>query len=92
MQQNVDLRQNCMNNIVLLVVSVQVGIKRKFISLLRVVKWLKKPYPSAYVKELNNVILAGQWISLPGGLPGSAIAGKFAVQRICKKENMEYIF
>lgn len=52
----------------------------------------KKPYPSAYVEGINNVILAGQWLNPPGGLPGSAISGKFAVQRICKKENREYIF
>lgn len=47
----------------------------------------KNPYPSAYIKELRNVILAGQWISPPGGLPGAAITGKFAIQRILKLEN-----
>ncbi|WP_157857703.1 phytoene desaturase family protein [Gottschalkia purinilytica] len=46
----------------------------------------KRPYPSAYVEGLENVILAGQWISPPGGLPGAAITGKFAIQRILKKE------
>lgn len=52
----------------------------------------KLPYPSAYIKGLDNVILAGQWISPPGGLPGAAITGKFAVQRICKLENKDYKF
>jgi phytoene dehydrogenase-like protein len=43
--------------------------------------------PSPYVSGLDNVVLAGQWLSPPGGLPGAAIMGKFAVQRILKKEN-----
>ena len=53
---------------------------------------VKLPYPSAYVTGLDNVILAGQWITPPGGLPGAAITGKFAIQRICKLENMNYKF
>jgi phytoene dehydrogenase-like protein len=40
------------------------------------------PYPSAYIKGLKNVVLAGQWVSPPGGIPGSAITGKFAAYRI----------
>ncbi len=47
----------------------------------------KNAYPSAYVKGIDNVVLAGQWLSPPGGLPGAAIQGKYAVQRILKKEN-----
>lgn len=39
---------------------------------------------------LDNVVLAGQWITPPGGLPGSAAAGKFAVQRILKKEGRDF--
>lgn len=46
----------------------------------------KMPYPSAYIKGLDNVVLGGQWINPPGGLPGAAVAGKFAVQRILYKE------
>ena len=45
-------------------------------------KSAKQPYPPAAVNGLENVILAGQWINPPGGLPGAAISGKFAVQRI----------
>ena len=48
-------------------------------------KSAKQPYPSARINGLENVILAGQWINPPGGLPGAAISGKFAVSRICRK-------
>ena len=47
---------------------------------------MKNPYPSPFVKGIENVILAGQWLSPPGGLPGAAIQGKFSIQRILKKE------
>ncbi len=49
----------------------------------------KKAYPSAYVKNLDNVILCGQWINPPGGVCGAAITGKFAIQRILKKEKKD---
>ena len=48
-----------------------------------------KLYPSPYVENLDNVILCGQWISPPGGAPGAAITGKFAIQRILKKDKRE---
>ncbi len=38
------------------------------------------------VKGLKNLYIAGQWIMSPGGLPVAAASGKFAVQRILKKE------
>ncbi|WP_455539135.1 phytoene desaturase family protein [Terrisporobacter sp.] len=47
----------------------------------------QKDYPSAYIKGIDNVILCGQWINPPGGVCGAAITGKFAIQRILKKEN-----
>lgn len=43
-----------------------------------------QPYPPAFVEGIDNVVLAGQWLNPPGGLPGAATAGKFAVQRIQK--------
>ncbi len=46
----------------------------------------KQPYPSAFVEGISHLVLAGQWLNPPGGLPGAAIAGKFAVQRIQKLE------
>ncbi len=38
------------------------------------------------LKSLKNFYMAGQWIMSPGGLPIAAISGKFAIQRILKKE------
>ena len=38
------------------------------------------------LKGIKNLYMAGQWIMSPGGLPIAAISGKFAVQRILKKE------
>jgi len=49
-------------------------------------KSMKNPYPSPFVNGIDNVILSGQWLSPPGGLPGAAIQGKFAVMRLLKKE------
>jgi len=37
---------------------------------------------------VKNIYLAGQWVFQDGGLPMAAIAGKFAVQRICNQENI----
>ena len=41
---------------------------------------------SGDIKGLHNVVLGSQWQMNPGGLPIAAIMGKFAVQRIQKKE------
>lgn len=38
------------------------------------------------IKGIQNLYIASQWIMAPGGLPIAAIAGKFAIQRILKKE------
>ncbi len=43
------------------------------------------------VKGLSNVYIASQWLQAPGGLPVAAATGKFAVQRILKKEKQNYI-
>ncbi|MBQ3918662.1 MAG: NAD(P)/FAD-dependent oxidoreductase, partial [Oscillospiraceae bacterium] len=37
-------------------------------------------------KNVSNFYMAGQWIMSPGGLPIAVISGKFAIQRILKKE------
>lgn len=47
---------------------------------------VRNPYPPANIKGIDNVVLAGQWINPPGGLPGAAIQGKYSIQRILKKE------
>ena len=41
---------------------------------------------SGTVKGVKNLYIAGQWIMSPGGLPVAAASGKFAVQRILKKD------
>ncbi|MCL2255870.1 MAG: NAD(P)/FAD-dependent oxidoreductase [Firmicutes bacterium] len=41
------------------------------------------------IKGVDNLFLAGQWLMPPGGLP-LAISGKWAVQRIAKKEGMDW--
>lgn len=50
----------------------------------------KRSEPTTYLPALLNgldgVVLAGQWLNPPGGLPGAAIAGKYAVQRILHRE------
>lgn len=38
------------------------------------------------VKKLPNVVLSGQWTQAPGGLPLALATGRFAIQRILKKE------
>lgn len=40
------------------------------------------------IKGLSNVVIASQWLMGPGGLPTAASMGKFAAQRIMKKEKM----
>lgn len=42
------------------------------------------------IKGLKNFILSGQWILRSGGLPPAAITGKFAAQRICKKDKVKF--
>ena len=44
------------------------------------------------LKGLKNFYLSGQWMQGPGGLPIAMTQGKFAIQRICKRENLSYIF
>ena len=44
---------------------------------------------SGRVPGIDNLFLAGQWLAPPGGLP-SAITGKWAVQRIMKRDKLDY--
>lgn len=39
------------------------------------------------VKGINNLLISGQWIIMPGGLPIALMSGKFAIQHILKKEH-----
>ena len=38
------------------------------------------------VKGIKNLWIAGQWVMSPGGLPVAVISGKFAIQRILKRD------
>jgi len=42
------------------------------------------------VPGLQNFILSGQWLLRSGGLPPAVITGKFAAQRICKKDKIKF--
>jgi phytoene dehydrogenase-like protein len=42
---------------------------------------------SGVIAGVKNLYPAGQWVFPDGGLPMAALAGKFAVQRICNQEN-----
>ncbi|HYE10259.1 MAG TPA: NAD(P)-binding protein [Patescibacteria group bacterium] len=44
-----------------------------------------------YIKGLNNIVLSGQWLQPPGGLPTALITGKDTIMRLCKKEKQSFI-
>ena len=41
------------------------------------------------VKGIDNLYLAGQWTNSPGGLPVAVASGKFAIQRLLKKQHRD---
>lgn len=41
------------------------------------------------IKGINNLYVAGQWTNSPGGLPVAVASGKFAVQRILRKNGKD---
>jgi phytoene dehydrogenase-like protein len=43
------------------------------------------------IDGIDRLYLAGQWTFPDGGLPGALLAGKFAVQRICRHEKIKFI-
>ena len=47
-------------------------------------------YSNGLVKRVKNLMLAGQWTLLPGGLPIAMMSGKFAIQRLLKKDERWY--
>jgi len=47
-------------------------------------------YHSGVFPGLDHFIMAGMWTLPPGGLPGAATAGKFAAQRLCLKNGMDF--
>ncbi|MDP3387565.1 MAG: NAD(P)/FAD-dependent oxidoreductase [Eubacteriales bacterium] len=46
---------------------------------------------TGHVKGLNNIVLSGQWLQPPGGLPTALITGKDSIMRLCKKTNQPFI-
>lgn len=44
------------------------------------------------IRGLKNFYVSGQWTQMPGGLPIALSSGKFAIQRILKKEHLFYKF
>ena len=42
------------------------------------------------IKGIDNLFMSGQWLMSPGGLPVAVVTGKWAVQRICKKEKLPW--
>ena len=47
---------------------------------------VKKEVHSGVLPGLDNFYLAGQWLQTPGGLPNALVTGRFAVQRLLKRE------
>ena len=47
---------------------------------------------SGVIRGLKNFYLAGQWMASPGGLPFALATGSYAIQEICRKEKIKYIF
>ncbi len=43
------------------------------------------------LKGLDNLYLAGQWLQPPGGLPNAVLTGKFAIQRLCRREHIPFV-
>jgi phytoene dehydrogenase-like protein len=46
---------------------------------------------TGYIKGLNNIVLSGQWLQPPGGLPIALITGKDSIMRLCKKLKQPFI-
>lgn len=57
-----------------------------------ITKKQEKPFRvKGVVKGIQNLYIASQWTFAPGGLPTAVVAGKFAIQRILKKEHRKII-
>lgn len=46
---------------------------------------------TGYIKGLSNIVLSGQWLQPPGGLPIALITGKDTIMRLCKKVKQPFI-
>ena len=43
------------------------------------------------IKGLDNILLSGQWLQPPGGLPVALITGKDTIMRLCKQEKRAFV-
>lgn len=43
------------------------------------------------LKGLNNVILSGQWVMPPGGLPVALFVGKHAAAKVCRLDHRKFL-
>ena len=43
------------------------------------------------IRGLNNLVLSGQWLQPPGGLPVALITGKDTIMRLCKKVKQPFV-
>lgn len=46
---------------------------------------------TGHIKGLDNLVLSGQWLQPPGGLPNALITGKDTIMRLCKKEKRQFV-
>lgn len=53
--------------------------------------YVPKVVHKGVVKNIQNLYLAGQWLQPPGGLPNAHLTGKFAIQRLCKREKIPFV-
>jgi phytoene desaturase len=55
--------------------------------------WAGKDAPQYFpgvLPGLKHFIIAGMWTLPPGGLPGAGAAGRYAAQRLCVQNGMEF--
>lgn len=51
----------------------------------------RHPFIPMTVPGLDNFYMAGMWTNPPGGIPGSAVAGRRVVQVLCNRDNKAFI-
>ncbi len=47
-------------------------------------------YFPGLLEGLDHFLMAGMWTLPPGGLPGAAVSGRFAAQRLCMRYGMKF--
>ena len=43
------------------------------------------------IKGLDNMVLSGQWLQPPGGLPAALLTGRDAIMRLCRKTGRAFV-